>query len=161
MFRCADGDIVLTVGNDAQYRKFCEQVLERPDLCVDERFATNKARVNNRGLLFELLGQIFPSRTMETWIGRMVAAGLAAGQVNTLEDVFANEQVKARKVEVRSRHRSGSEVRMVANPIHFRENPIETYAPPPKRGEHNDEVFGRMLGLSEDQLSSLRERGVV
>lgn len=161
MFRCADGDIVLTVGNDAQYRKFCEQVLERPDLYTDERFSTNKARVNHRGLLFEVLGQIFPSRPMKAWIDRMVAAGLAAGQVNTLADVFANEQVKARKVEVRSRHRNGSDVRMVANPIHFRENPIETYAPAPGRGEHNGQVFRDVLGLSEEQLSALRARGVV
>jgi crotonobetainyl-CoA:carnitine CoA-transferase CaiB-like acyl-CoA transferase len=161
MFRCSDGDIVLTVGNDAQYRKFCEWVLERPDLGEDKRFSTNKARVNHRGVLFQVLGEIFPSRTMKAWIDRMVAAGLAAGQVNTLADVFANEQVRARKVEVRSEHRNGSELRMVANPIHFRENPIETYVPAPKRGEHNRQVFGELLGLSDEEVSALQGRGII
>jgi crotonobetainyl-CoA:carnitine CoA-transferase CaiB-like acyl-CoA transferase len=161
MFRCADGDIVITVGNDAQYRRFCDKALERPDLAVDPRFSTNKARVNHRDELFEILGGLFTTRTMKEWIDRMVAVDLAAGQVNTLADVFANEQVKARGVEIHRRHRNGSELRMVANPIHFRENPIETYEPAPKRGEHNRQVFTELLGLSEDEVSALERRKII
>lgn len=147
MFRCSDGDIVLTVGNDAQYRRFCDSVLERPDLATDPRFSINKARVNHRKELFEILGAIFSTHTMKYWIDRMVAVDLAVGQVNTLANVFESEQVKARGVEIRRPHRSGSEVRMVANPIHFHENPIDTYDPAPTRGEHNKDVLAGLLGI--------------
>lgn len=161
MFRCADGDIVITVGNDAQYRRFCEHVLQRPDLFEDTRFSTNKARVNHRDFLMQTLSDIFPAQAMKTWIDRMIAADLAAGQVNTLADVFDNEQVKARGVEVRRRHRNGSELRFVANPIHYRENPIDIYEPPPVRGEHNREVLTTILCMSDRDVAALERKKII
>ena len=161
LFTCADGDIVITVGNDTQFRRFCQRVLERPDIAADPRFATNQARVAHRELVREMLNEIFRTRPMQHWIELMVAEDLAVGRVSTLRDVFANPQVQARGAEVRRPHRNGQELRMVGNPIHYVENPIDTYAPPPGLGEHTEEVLTGLLGLSAAEVAALRARGVV
>ena len=161
LFNCADGDIVITVGNDSQFRRFCQQVLERPDLAEDARFATNQARVHNRELVRQMLNDIFSTRPMKIWIERMVAADLAVGQVATLRDVFANPQVQARGAEVRVRHRTGGELSLVGNPIHYVENPIESYAPPPALGEHTEQVLGDILGMPAEAIAALRARHVI
>ncbi len=161
LFNCADGDIVITVGNDSQFRRFCQQVLERPGLAEDARFATNQARVHNRELVRQVLNEIFSTRPMKVWIERMVAADLAVGQVATLRDVFANPQVQARGAEVRVRHRTGGELSLVGNPIHYVENPIESYAPPPALGEHTEQVLGDILGMPAEAIAALRARHVI
>ena len=161
MFACADGDIVITVGNDQQFARFCERVLDRPDVLADPRFATNRKRVAHREELRVLLAGIFATGKVEAWSARMVAAGLACGQVSTLRDVFANPQVVARGVEVRAAHGNGSSLPMVGNPIHYAENPIEEYAAPPGIGEHTEEVLGRLLGMSPEMVAGLRAKQVV
>jgi crotonobetainyl-CoA:carnitine CoA-transferase CaiB-like acyl-CoA transferase len=161
MFGCADGDIVITVGNDQQFVRFCEQVLQRPELLADPRFATNRARVAHREELRILLGEAFAGRPVEDWIARMVAADLAAGKVSTLRDVFADAQVVARGMQVRARHANGGSLPMVANPIRYVENPIQRYAPPPAIGEHTDAVLAEHLGLSPQVIGSLHAKGVI
>ncbi len=161
LFNCADGDVVITVGNDQQFRRFCERVLDRPDLAEDARFATNQARVHNRDLIRQVLNDIFLTRPMQHWAAAMAEADLAVGRVNNLREVFADPQVQARGAEVRVRHESGRELRLVGNPIHYAENPIETYAPPPGLGEHTEEVLRELLGMSAAQIDELRRKGVV
>ena len=161
MFACRDGDVVITVGNDQQFNRFCDRVLSRPDLRADPRFATNRHRVANREALRVLLAAIFVTDTVGNWVARMVEAGLACGQVGTLRDVFANPQVVARGVQVRAAHGNGSSLPLVANPIHYAENPIEGYTAPPGLGEHTEDVLGRVLGMSPGMVDSLRAKRVV
>jgi crotonobetainyl-CoA:carnitine CoA-transferase CaiB-like acyl-CoA transferase len=161
LFNCADGDIVITVGNDHQFRRFCGEVLERPDLAEDTRFATNRARVLNRDLLRQVLNDIFLTHPMQHWIGRMAAVDLSVGRVNNLREVFADAQVQARGAKVRIPHVSGRELHVVGNPIHYVENPIETYAAPPAIGEHTEEVLTGLLGMSRDDVAALRAKRVV
>jgi crotonobetainyl-CoA:carnitine CoA-transferase CaiB-like acyl-CoA transferase len=161
LFNCADGDIVITVGNDQQFGRFCLQVLERPDIAADACFATNQARVHNRDLIRQVLNDIFQTQPMQYWIDRMVQADLSVGQVSNLRDVFANPQVQARGAEVRVPHPNGSELRLVGNPIHYVENPIETYMAPPALGEHTEEIMTRLLGRTAEDVAALRAKGVV
>ncbi len=161
MFACADGSIVISVGNDRQFARFCREVLERPDILADPRYATNRMRVLNREELREVLAGIFVSGTIDAWIAKMVAADLAAGRVNTLRDVFADPQVRARGVQVQAAHANGSRLPMVGNPIHYAENPITRYVAPPGLGEHTEEVLGRLLGMSPEAIAALRAKGVL
>jgi crotonobetainyl-CoA:carnitine CoA-transferase CaiB-like acyl-CoA transferase len=161
MFACRDGDIVITVGNDQQFAKFCRHVLDRPELVEDPRYATNRVRVLHREELRVLLGEIFATGTVQHWIDRMVAADLAAGRVSNLRDVFENPQVIARGVQVRTQHANGSHLSLVGNPIHYAENPIESYTAPPGLGEHTEQVLAERLGMPAEAIAALRARRVI
>lgn len=161
MFACSDGSIVITVGNDEQFARFCRRVLDRPELAEDPRYATNRARVLHREELRVLLGGIFATGTVQHWIGRMAAADLAAGRVNSLREVFESPQVAARGALVRTPHANGTHLPLVGNPIHFSENPIEHYTAPPALGEHTEEVLAEYLGMSPEAIAALRAKRVV
>lgn len=160
MFACQSGSIVLTVGNDDQFRKFCK-IIDRPDWAEDPRFSTNQARATNRELVGQLLTEVFAAAPAAEWQDRLVRGGIAVGQVNTLANVFADPQIRARGTEVKVPHHSGGELRMVANPIHYKTNPIETYLPPPKYGEHTEQVLSNLLSIGPARIAELRQLGVI
>ncbi|GAA5234225.1 CoA transferase [Verticiella sediminum] len=160
MFPCKEGNIVITVGNDQQYRRFCE-VIERPDLAIDPRFSVNQARASNREAMVQVLNEVFATASAKEWLERLVAGGIAAGQVNDLAQVFQNEQVRQRGTLVETTHRSGKALRMVATPFHFRNAPVSTYAAPPRYGEHTRQILQEVLGLGSERLEALQRDGVV
>jgi len=160
MYPCADGNIVITVGNDEQYRRFCN-VIGRPDLAVDPRFAVNQARASNREAMGQVLAEVFSTATVKEWQARLAAGGIAVGQVNDLAAVFQHPQIRARGTEVSATNRDGRRVRMVANPIHFKNEPIDGYRVPPRYGEHTEEVLRRVLALDDRQIAALRRQEVV
>lgn len=113
-FPTSDGDMVLTVGNDSQFRRLCD-VIGRPEWAHDERFATNKARVAHREQLIPLLRQATVMRTTAEWIDALESVNVPCGPVNTLEQVFANPQVRARGMQVAMQHEKMGEVPGVGN----------------------------------------------
>jgi crotonobetainyl-CoA:carnitine CoA-transferase CaiB-like acyl-CoA transferase len=139
-FPTADGDFILTVGNDGQFRKFCE-VAGHPEWSADARFATNSARVANRAELVPLIRQVTVFRTTAEWIAALEQAGVPCGPINDLAQVFADPQVQARGTRIRMAHPLSGEVDLVANPIRLSRTPVDYRRPPPLLGEHNSEVL--------------------
>lgn len=158
-FPTADGHMILAIGNDGQFARFCE-VAGRPELAADVRFATNRARVENRAELIPLLSEITATRTTAEWIGQLEARAVPCGPINGLAEVFADPQVQARGLAVKMPHPEAGEVPLVASPIRLSKTPVEYRRAPPLVGEHTDEILAD-LGVDATGIAGLRERGVV
>jgi len=159
-FPSADGDFILAVGNDSQFRKFCE-VAGCPELGTDLRFATNKARVANREVLVPLLRQTTVFKSTAQWIELLEQAGVPCGPINNLEQVFADPQVKARGLRLDLPHALGCLAPQVASPIRLSATPVEYRQAPPLLGQHTEQVLQSLLGMSAQQISALRSNGVL
>lgn len=159
-FPTADGDMILTVGNDSQFRKFAE-LADHPEWADDPRFATNKARVANREVLIPLIRQATVLHTTAEWILSLERAGVPCGPINDLAQVFADPQVQARGLRVELPHPLAGTVPQVASPIRLSETPVEYRNPPPTLGQHTDEVLETLLGLDAAALERLRDGKVI
>jgi len=144
-FPTADGDFILTVGNDGQFRRFCE-VAGHAEWADDARFANNAQRVAHRAELVPLIRQATVFRTTAEWIIALEQAGVPCGPINDLAQVFDDAQIKARGVQISLPHALSGEVKLVANPIRLSRTPVEYRSAPPLLGEHNAEVLGDWLG---------------
>ncbi len=159
-FACSDGHIIVTVGNDQQYQRFCE-LGQRPDLASDPRFATNPLRVQHRAILVPMLIDMVKSKTKAEWIKGLEAVGVPCGPINNLDEVFANEQVQARGIAIELPHPTAGKVRLVRNPMQLSETPALNPNAPPLLGQHTTEVLRDVLGQSEADIAGLRARGVI
>ncbi|MEE4574350.1 CaiB/BaiF CoA-transferase family protein [Pseudomonas alliivorans] len=159
-FPTADGDFILTVGNDSQFRKFAE-VAGQSQWAADPRFLTNKLRVANRGELIPLIRQATVFKTTAQWVDELEAAGVPCGPVNDLAQVFADPQVLARGLAIELPHTLGGRVAQVASPIRLSETPVEYRRAPPLLGEHTSEVLQALLGMSEGEVVALKGAGVL
>lgn len=159
-FPTADGDFILTVGNDGQFRKFAE-VAGQPQWADDPRFATNKLRVANRAELIPLIRQATVFKTTAEWVSQLEAAGVPCGPINDLAQMFQDPQVLARGLAVSMPHALAGSVPQVASPIRLSETPVEYRRAPPLLGEHTEAVLGDVLGLDGDALGRLRSAGVL
>jgi len=144
-FPTADGDLILTVGNDNQFRKFCVAA-GHPEWADDSRFSTNAARVAHRTELVPLIRQVTVFRTTAEWVALLEQAGVPCGPVNDLAAVFADPQVQARGLQLRMPHPQSGHVDLVANPIRFSRTPVTYRRPPPLLDQHADEVLADWLG---------------
>ncbi|APR36478.1 CaiB/BaiF CoA transferase family protein [Paraburkholderia sp. SOS3] len=159
-FQTSDGWIIVAVGNDGQFRKFVEAG-GHAALADDERFATNPARVRNRETLVPLLAAMVRERSKRAWIDALEAAQVPCGPINDLREVFDNEQVIARGMQVDLPHPSGGTVKLVRNPIRMTETPPQAAAHPPTLGEHTEEVLRSVLGYDDARIAALRAQQVV
>ena len=159
-FPTADGDFILAVGNDGQFRKFCE-VAGLPALPDDPRFSTNKARVAYRAELIPLLRQATVFKTTAEWVALLEAAGVPCGPINDLAQVFADPQVQARGLRVDMANGMGSSTPQVASPLRLSATPVHYRLAPPLLGEHTDALLQRLLGLDAEQIASLRSAAVI
>lgn len=159
-FPTADGDFILTVGNDSQFRKFAE-VAGRIEWVDDPRFLTNKLRVANRAALIPLIRQATVFKTTAQWVSQLEAVGVPCGPINDLSQVFADPQVLARGLAIELPHVLAGLVPQVASPIRLSETPVEYRNAPPLLGEHTQEVLQRVLGLTAGGLDALRASRVV
>ncbi|MFP1682206.1 CaiB/BaiF CoA transferase family protein [Alloalcanivorax sp. C16-1] len=159
-FPTADGDLILTVGNDDQFARFC-QVAGHPEWAEDPRFATNRSRVEHREVLVPLLRQTTVMKTTREWLDALEAVGVPCGPVNTLEQVFEDPQARARGLRREMEHPSAGSVPTVASPLRLSATPAEYRRPPPLLGEHTREVLGDLLGIDEAGLETLFAEGVV
>jgi crotonobetainyl-CoA:carnitine CoA-transferase CaiB-like acyl-CoA transferase len=159
VYACADGDVILVVGNDGQFAKLCE-VFGRPDWIVDERFATNAQRVRNIGELSGMLRDVFAEWERDRLIAALDKAGVPCGPINTVADVFKEPQVKAREMLRYVPHPSGVDVPQVVSPMRFAESPLQTQSAPPLLGQHSDDILVE-LGYSPACIHSLRAAGAI
>ncbi|MGA2548979.1 MAG: CaiB/BaiF CoA-transferase family protein [Burkholderiaceae bacterium] len=145
---CADGYIVVAVGNDAQFQRFCS-VLGDAGLAQDERFETNPQRVRHRGELVPILEAKMRLRSKNDWVDALEAANVPCGPINNLDEVFANPQVQARGLRVDLPHPLAGTVHLVGNPIKMSVTPPAYKLPPPLLGEHNNEILADLLAPSQ------------
>ncbi len=159
-FRASDGEVILACGNDNLYRKFCEAA-GCAELATDPRFATNGKRVENRGELTRLLGDVFKRRTKREWLELLEAAGVPNGPINDVAQVFEEPQVKARGVKIELEHPAAGKLPLVASPMRFSATPVEYRLAPPLLGQHSEEILGGLLGKDAAQIARLRDKGVI
>lgn len=160
VFATADGFVVLSIGNDPTFERFCK-AFGLEELVGDARFATNAARVQNRDLVTTTLQPLLKRETTEWWVARLEALKISCGPINTLKDVFADPQIKARGVVQEMVHSSGATVKVIANPVRLSETPADYRLPPPLLGEHTVAVLRDRLGVSEAELETLRGKKVI
>lgn len=159
-FPTADGDFILTVGNDSQFRKFAE-VVGRAEWADDPRFSTNKLRVANRGVLVPLIRQATVFKTTAEWVSQLEAVGVPCGPINDLAQVFADPHVQARGLAMKLPHALAGLVPQVASPIRMSKTPVEYRNAPPLLGEHTQAVLQGLLGLTAGSIEALRKSGVL
>lgn len=159
-FPSADGNFILAVGNDGQFRKFCE-VAGIAGLADDPRYATNKARVANRAELIPQLRQVTVFKTTAQWVELLEQAGVPCGPINDLQQVFADPQVLARGLRLDLPNGLGSDTPQVASPLRLSATPVAYRSAPPLLGEHTDALLQRLLGVSEEAIVELRAAGVI
>ena len=159
----ADGGkdfIILAVGNDGQYAKFCE-VAGRPDLASEPRFVKNADRVRHRAELVPMLEAVMKTRAKADWLSALEAAKVPCGAINSLDEVFADPQVQARGMVTHWQHPLRADLPLVSSPIKLERTPVRTDRPPPMLGQHTDEVLGELLGVDAARLATLRDRQVI
>lgn len=159
VFACRDANIVLAVGNDGQFARFCE-ALGRPELALDERFAKNQDRVRNRALLEPIILAELGQRDRKDLIAALDRAGVPCGPINTIPEVFEDPQVKHRKVLIEIAHPQADKVPLVASPMRFKEAPLVHDRAPPLLGEHSIEIL-KELNIDDARIAQLRADGIV
>jgi crotonobetainyl-CoA:carnitine CoA-transferase CaiB-like acyl-CoA transferase len=142
-FVAADGHLIVAVGNDGQFSRFVTE-LGAPELAQDARFVTNQLRVTHREALIPLLQRQMLERTKAQWLLAFERVQVPAGPINTIEDVFAEPQIQARKMQITLPHPLNRDLQLVANPIKLSRTPVEYHRPPPRLGEHTAEVLARL-----------------
>jgi len=159
-FDTADGYLVLAVGNDTQWQRFCKAV-GREAWGKDERFTTNPLRVKHRSELISQLVPLFSSRTTDAWCKLLRAADVPHGPVLGLDEVLRESQFAAREMILDARDAHGRGFPLLGGAIHWRDEPPRQSAAPPELGQHTDEVLDQWLNLDATQITNLRELGVV
>ncbi|EEB78226.1 MAG: CaiB/BaiF CoA-transferase family protein [Halioglobus sp.] len=139
-FVAKDGYLIVAVGNDGQFRRYC-QVIGAPELADDERFQTNRDRVGNRDALVPLLQVKMLERDKAEWIALLEAANVPAGPINSVGEVFAEPQIQARGMQVNLDHPLNSKLQLVGNPIKLSRTPVEYRQAPPTLGQHNEDFL--------------------
>jgi len=157
VFAAADGDFVLAVGNDDQWRRFCEAA----GLAIGERFATNRDRVSRYDELRPLLAGVLRQRPRAEWIDRLKAAGVPCGSVRDLHDVFEDPQLAAREMIVPVEHARIGRLPVLGVPIKLSRTPGAVRTAPPTLGQHTEAVLRNDVGLRPAEIGELREQGIV
>jgi len=159
VFEVADGHLILAVGNDGQFRKFCE-VAGCAELASDTRFAHNADRVRHRETLVPLLAERLKRRRKDEWLAALEAEKVPCGAINSLNDVFADPQVLARGMTSTVPHPLNAKLKLVSSPMKLSATPVTLRHAPPMLGQHTMEVLGES-GLSADEINTLREQGII
>ena len=160
VFACADGYVIIAVGNDAQFAKFCA-IAGRPEWATDPRFAKNVDRVRNRDVLVPLIAEVLRTRTQRDWVEALEPQSVPCGPINRLDQVFADPQLAARAMRIDLPHALAGTVPQVGSPLKLGRTPLAYDRPPPLLGEHTTRVLEERLGLDAAQCAALAQRGVI
>jgi crotonobetainyl-CoA:carnitine CoA-transferase CaiB-like acyl-CoA transferase len=152
--------IILAVGNDGQYAKFCA-VANRPDLCTDPRFMKNADRVRHRAILVPLLEDVLRTRSKTDWLNALETAKVPCGAINNLAEVFSDPHVRSRDMVTTWQHPASGPVELVASPMKLSETPVRSELPPPLLGEHTQSVLRDLLKMDDAQLATLKSRHII
>ena len=159
----ADGTkdhIILAVGNDGQYAKFCS-VADRPDLCEDPRFIKNADRVRHRTVLVPMLEAVLRTRSKADWLQTLEAAKVPCGAINNLAEVFADPHIRSRDMVTTWQHPVGGAIELVASPMKLSATPVRVDLPPPLLGQHTEDVLRNVLHLDAKDVVRLRQKHII
>lgn len=161
-FQTSDGYIIVAIGNDTQFARFCEMA-DCSHLAENPDFATNAARVGNRDALVPLLVEVFAKRSSAEWLSELEENKIGCGPINNLQQVFDDPHVKAREMVVNVPHPLTGEggAALIASPMKFSDTPVTYRHAPPLLGQHTEEVLREKLNLSNDDLAALRDKEVI
>ena len=158
-FETSDGHIIMAVGNDRQYTEYCK-IVGAPELAAVP-YDTNRGRVENRVTLIPLLAPLMKKRTTSDWVKAFEVAAVPCGPINTIDQMFANEQVLARGMQIGMTREDGVQVPGVANPVVFSQTPVEYSTPSPKLGNATAAILEQVLGMNAEEIAVLRSNGSV
>ena len=144
-FQASDAWFVVAVGNDKQFEKLCE-VIRNEEFANDPRFVLNSGRVQHRDQLISILQPIFLRRTAAEWLSALEGAGIPCGPINTLDKVFAEPQIEAREMLIHMQHSEIGDLGLVGSPLKFSDTPVGYKRPPPRLGEHTEQVLRELFG---------------
>lgn len=161
VYEAADGPLVVAVGNNSQYVRFCVDVIERPDLAEDERFRTNLARTAHRDELMPEIRRALAARPRADLLERMTRAGIPCGEVAGLHEALTSRRALEGGLVQTMPHAEAGRVPVLASPYRFDGERLPVRQAPPRLGEGTDDVLGELLGLSDAQLADLRARKVL
>ena len=160
VFTCADQDIMLVCGNDSQFEKCCT-VLGRPEVAKDPRFVKNNDRVVHRVELMKILEELFVTKPAKYWLDELERVGVPAGPINDFRQVFEDEQVRHRGMEVKVKHPLREDLSLIRNPLTFSGTPVEDYRAPPLLGADTTDVLKGTLGYSDAKLAELAKQRII
>jgi formyl-CoA transferase len=159
-FPTLDGDLILAIGNDSQFIKFCAAA-GIPDVAADPRFVDNVLRVAHRDACISALAPAIRAKTTAEWISILEPLGVPCGPINRLDDVYADPHVQHRGLKIDVPHPIAGASPLVANPIKYSRTPLRHDIPPPLLGQHTSEILTGLLGKSKGDLEALRSKGVI
>ncbi len=162
VYPTADGYVILAIGNDGQFRKFC-QFAGLPDAASDPRFLTNDLRVRNRDAVTPMMRQATVAKTTAEWVDGLAPLGVPCAPVNTVPQAFEDPQIQHRGMAIEMDHpiADGGKCRLIGNPIKMSETPVSYRRPPPMIGQHTDEVLEEVLGMDAAARQRLRDSGII
>lgn len=160
VFTVADGEIVVAVGNDTQWLRYCEAI-ERPDLAADPRWRQVKDRITGRDELVPMLARTMLERSAQDWITRLEANEVPCGRINDYAQVFDEPQVRHRGLRVDMPLPDGGTVGTIASPLRLQGTPVQYQLPPPALGSHTEDILRRILQLRAEDVAALRRQGVI
>ena len=159
-FATNDGSLILAIGNDQQFNKFC-QAANCPELASNILFQTNQARVENRTQLIPILASIIANNNTHYWVNTLEAIAVPCGPVNTLEQVFHHPQIQHRKMVKQVPDKNGKLIKTVASPINLSDTPLQYKHAAPNIGEHSRQVLSQFLQYDEDKIKHLLDNVIV
>lgn len=159
-FKASDGYFALAVGNDSQWKQFCDKT-GKQEWAEDERFLTNADRVKNREILIPLLDEFFCHDEISHWLSILAAIGIPSGPINSIEQALCDPQVHARQMVVDVAHSNSGTVQLVASPLKIPTAPPSVKLPPPSLGEHTDQVLNELLGFDAQTIQALRSTNII
>lgn len=159
-FASADGHLILAVGNDGQFQRFCE-VINQPQLAQDSRYLSNRARVENRESLCDLISELIKTANTKDWLQRFEAGNVPCGPINTIDQVFTDPQILARGMLISVEDTRGGNIPLVANPINYSRSTIDYTVPPPELGSSTESILGEYLEYSSLEIAALRDKSVI
>src|SRR6201987_1531727 len=160
VFRCTDGELMVVVGNDAQYARTC-QVLGAPELATHPRFVKNNDRVKHGKEIMAIYAGLFLKKPVAYWLDELEKAGVPSGPINDFAQVFADPHVRSRGMQIKVHHPFDHALSLIRNPLAFSGTPVTEYRYPPLLGEHTREILSSKLGYDEARIDGLKKQGVI
>jgi formyl-CoA transferase len=159
-FPTSDGWMIVAAGNDGQFRQFVTAGGET-HLADNPLYLTNPLRVQHRKQLVPLLEIMTRKKSKGQWIALLENAKVPCGPINDLKEVFENEQVISRNVQLNMPHPTVGNMKLVASPMKLSRTPTEVRMAPPTLGQHTDEILHERLKLNDQSIHELRDKGII
>jgi crotonobetainyl-CoA:carnitine CoA-transferase CaiB-like acyl-CoA transferase len=160
VFAVKDGEIVIAVGNDTQWQRYCEAI-KRPDLAQDPKWEKVTGRITGRSELIPHLAKTMLERNRDDWISILESYDVPCGPINNYQQVFEDPHVIHREIKVDTPYEDGSIISTIASPLRLQSTPPEYKRPPPKLGDSNFEILNQLLGYSVESIEQLKDEKII